>query len=63
LVATAIPGPAAAAVVDAAVLCVGVLAAVEALELLELLLPHPASSTAVAAPAAPRARVRLTVAS
>jgi hypothetical protein len=53
------------AVVAAAVLCVGVLAGVEAaVELLdELLLPHPASSASADTPAAPMARGLLTVAS
>jgi hypothetical protein len=65
LVCTATPAPA-AAVVDAAVLCVGVLVGVDAaldvvLEL--LLLPQPASSAIAAVAAAPRTRGRLNVAS
>jgi hypothetical protein len=52
-------------VAEVAVLCVGVLAWVEAaLEVvLELLLPQPASSATAAVAAAPRARGRLKVAS
>jgi hypothetical protein len=65
LLATATPEPA-AAVVDAAVLCVGVLAAVDAvldvvLEL--LLLPQPASNATAAMAPAPRVMGRLNVAS
>jgi hypothetical protein len=65
LVCSATPEPEAAAV-GVAVLCVGVLAGVEAaldvvLEL--LLLPQPASSATAAVAAAPRARGRLKVAS